>query len=284
MSCNARWFPRPSSTQALALTPGCTRCGVSSEVSSSRGEPTRSAGGGGHGPPVTSPTPASARTPMASPRWCAIISSMLTPQRSAAASTLPALVPTTRSTPASGHGRRSCRAGSAPVIQAAPSTPPAPSTTPPRRREPPGATSGPMSAARSGGPGRPRGARGGGGSPAPRPCRAGGPALCPRRGGGAAGGRRLGLELGQAAADAFGQDVDVGRRAVVGGYPEREAIEVGEDRDRDPYVVTDRHVRIRLGHLPAEDEQREAGTRHVGRHRLDQWLRELERGAGPQRE
>src|SRR5262249_43132579 len=158
-------------------------------------------------------------------------SSTLTPQRSAAARTLPALVPTTRSTAASGHGRRSCRAGSAPVIQAAPSTPPAPSTRPTRRREPRGGRSGPMSAARASGPGRPRGARGGGGGPALHPCRAGGPALGPRRGG-AAGGRRLGLELSQAAADALGQDVEVGRRAVVGGYPEREAIEVGEDRDR----------------------------------------------------
>ena len=146
MSCRSRWFPRPRSTQALAPTPGCTRCGISSEVSSSRGEPTRSAGGGGHGPPVTSPTPASASTPMAPPRWWAIISSMPTPQRSAAARTLPALVPTTRSTSASGHGRRSCRAGSAPVIQAAPSTPPAPSTRPTRGRDPRGATSEPMSA------------------------------------------------------------------------------------------------------------------------------------------
>ena len=203
MSCRARWFPRPRSTQALAPTPGCTRCGISSEVSSSRGEPTRSAGGGGHGPSVTSPTPASASTPMASPRWWAIISSMLTPQRSAAARTLPALVPTTRSASASGHGRRSCRAGSAPVIQAAPSTPPAPSTRPTRGRDPPGAGRPRAPPTRRGqahrgrpprtrGPGRPHGARGGGGRPAPRPRRADCTSLCPRRGGGAADGQHAG--------------------------------------------------------------------------------------------
>jgi len=50
--------------------------------------------------------------------------------------------------------------------------------------------------------------------------------LDPGRGGGAADGRRLGLQLGQAAADALDQDVQVGRGAVVRGDAEREAIEV----------------------------------------------------------
>src|ERR1039458_7929008 len=69
---------------------------------------------------------------------------MLTWQRSAAATTLPALVPTIRSTSLIGHGSSSASAGSAPVIQAAPSTPPAPSTRPPRGLDLGATQSGPM--------------------------------------------------------------------------------------------------------------------------------------------
>ena len=100
-------------------------------------EPRRNCGAGGQGPPVRRSTAEASSGPTASPRWCATISSMLIPQRSAAAMTLPALVPTIRSTSPSGHGSRRCRAGSAPVIQAAPRTPPAPSTSPTRGRDRP---------------------------------------------------------------------------------------------------------------------------------------------------
>src|SRR5215470_4793723 len=61
---------------------------------------------------------------------------MLAPHRSAAASTLPALVPSIRSTSPIGTGSRSWTAGKAPVIHAAPSTPPAPSTKAVRGRQP----------------------------------------------------------------------------------------------------------------------------------------------------
>src|SRR5712692_10766322 len=56
------------------------------------------------------------------------------PHRSAAAMTEPALVPTIRSASPTGQGRRSCKAGRAPAIHAAPSTPPAPNTSPTRVR------------------------------------------------------------------------------------------------------------------------------------------------------
>ena len=71
-----------------------------------------------------------------SPRCRAVTSSRVTPQRRAAASTLPALVPTIRSTSPTGTGRRCWTACRAPVIQAAPTTPPDPSTSPVRGREP----------------------------------------------------------------------------------------------------------------------------------------------------
>src|SRR6266487_2974079 len=85
---------------------------------------------------------------------------MLERQRSAAAMTLPALVPTITSASLSGHGSRSCTAGSAPVIHAAPSTPPAPSTRPIRGPEPAGAWSEPMIASQTRHPACPAGPRG----------------------------------------------------------------------------------------------------------------------------
>ena len=138
---------RPCGTSALAATQGCTRWGASAVLSSSRGEPTRIRGSGGSGPPASrSISLRAGRGASAVPRWCSTMSSTATPQRSAAAITLPALVPTTRSTEPTGSGSRHCSAASAPAIQAAPSTPPAPSTRPVRGRRGRGAVAPPPDA------------------------------------------------------------------------------------------------------------------------------------------
>src|SRR6266545_674157 len=116
---------RPCGTNALAATQGCTRSGASAMLSRSRGEPTRISGSGGSGPPASrSIALRSGRSASAVPRWCSTMSSTATPQRSAAAIALPALVPTMRSTVPTGYGHRCCSAARAPAIQAAPSTPP----------------------------------------------------------------------------------------------------------------------------------------------------------------
>ena len=129
VACRASCRPRPRGSQALAPTPGWMVRGARSVVSISRGEPARRWGRGGCGPSSRSRRPASRSAGTGSPRCRAVISSRVIPQRRAAASTLPALVPTIRLTSPTGTGRRSCTACSAPVIQAAPTTPPDPSTT-----------------------------------------------------------------------------------------------------------------------------------------------------------
>ena len=59
--------PRPYGSQAVALTSGCTRCGVSSAVHHSSGEPIRGCGTGGSGLSWIAGRPASQGT--GSPRW-----------------------------------------------------------------------------------------------------------------------------------------------------------------------------------------------------------------------
>ena len=124
--------PRPRRSRPLAATQGCTRCGARAVVANSRGEPMRSRGSGGNGPASRSSWLRSGRPESADPRWYATIRSTSTPHRSAAASTLPALVPTIRSTSPRGDRRWCCSAASAPAVQAPPRTPPAPSTRPMR--------------------------------------------------------------------------------------------------------------------------------------------------------
>jgi hypothetical protein len=118
--------PRPCGSQPLAPTHGGTWKNKAAHASGS--EPGRRYGRGGSGPLRAASTADSLSIPVASPYCQATISSSDAPQRSAAASTLPALVPTTSS--ASAAGTRSRSRTSTPVIQAAPSTPPAPSTSP----------------------------------------------------------------------------------------------------------------------------------------------------------
>jgi hypothetical protein len=128
------WRPLPGGSKALAATPAPIRPGVWAARISSRGDPSPSRGKGGNGPDSRPNPPAS----IAFAAWSwDTTESTGTPQRSAAANTLPALVPTTRSASASEPSQKSSTAGMAPAIQAAPRMPPAPSTDLPAGAEAP---------------------------------------------------------------------------------------------------------------------------------------------------
>ena len=105
---SAACWPRPCGSQPLAPTHGGTLSGRSRAARASGSEPRRRCGSGGSGPSFAARTADSPKTPLASPHCHATISSIDAPQRRAAASTLPALVPTTRSTSAAAPGSRSC--------------------------------------------------------------------------------------------------------------------------------------------------------------------------------
>ena len=134
MSRSAVCRPRPWGSHAVALTPGCTRCGVSRAVHHSGGEPIRSCGSGGSGPSRPGAA-AGARRGLAALEADHLLDGAAAAEAGREHAARAGADDQSASPIA--PGSRSCRAGSAPVIQAAPVTPPAPRTRPVRRREPP---------------------------------------------------------------------------------------------------------------------------------------------------